>query len=303
MRLELHARFISRPLTPALWRVPPPPDTAHSWVMNSPLPTVLVNLNCTGVTTTTLGVSVTRFITSAGEQTIPPFGSATNPVLVSGTVSVIGTVQAGGNTVSRVQAFLMGNPSPVGEKTVSVAAGTAQNNVTEANLDTTSLPDGDYTFFVRAIDSAGMSADSGSVTVRGHNISSAQTVSEIRQISTGTPTRYSLVNPGEAPVPLDGTTQILARLYGGSNGYNGNVYLCLQRGNPATGSSNTSVGVQAANIQSGATYDFGYTWETTSSGNTPASAPYDSLFLSGSAACDDISNPATTSVIRVTVHN
>ena len=260
---------------------------------------VNVSLTCTAAAPlTTLGLGVT----SVGGQSVPPYGTTTNPAVVSGTISIVGYVQAGANPVTTVQAFVIGNPVAVGEKAVAVAAGVRQNTVTQADLDTTALPNNIYTFFVRAIDSAGASADSSPVTVRVNNTSSTSAASEIRQITTANPPKDYLVNPGESPVPLSGTTKVFARLYGGSNGYNGNVYLCLQRGNPANGSSNTSVGVQAANIQSGAVYDFGYSWDTPSSGNTP-SGQFDNLFLSGSSACDSISNPATTSVIRVTVNN
>jgi hypothetical protein len=262
-----------------------------------PARTVPVTLNCTDVTP---AAPLSLNVSSVGNQSVPPFGTSSNPAVVSGTVSVSGTVQAGANPVSRVQVYLVGNGAPtlVGEKAVMVPAGAKQDNITEANLDTTALPDATYTFFVRAIDSTGASADSAPVSVKVSNTTTSVTTSEIRQITTGTPAQYYLVNPGEAPVPLSGTTKVLARLNGGSSGYNGYVYLCLQRG-----SSSTPVGVQSANIQTGATYDFGYTWETQSSGNTPAGVPYDNLFLSGSRACDSVSDPATTSVIRVTVSN
>ncbi|WP_425145133.1 hypothetical protein [Deinococcus sp.] len=258
-----------------------------------PRKSVTVNLSCTAPAAA-LGLGITQ----VGTQSVPPYGTASNPALVSGRVSVSGYVQAGANPVSRVQVFAVGGSAPLSELAVSVPANTRQDGITQANLDTTLLPDGSYSFFVRAIDSGGASADSNPVSVQLKNASSSPAVSEIRQVGS-TP-----VSPGDAPVAISGSTQISARLYAGAGGYNGNVYLCLQRGNPQTGGSvNTPIGIQSANIQPGAVYDFGYTWETRSAGNTPADAPYDTLFLSGSRACDDVSNPATTSFIRVLVKN
>ena len=265
-----------------------------------PSKTVTVNLNCTAATVTALGIGVT----DVAGQSVPPYGTAANPAVVSGTVTVSGYVQAGTNPVSSVQVLLVGNPYPVGQLTVSVPAGTRQDNVSQANLDTTQLSNGSYSFYVRAVDSTGATSDSSPVTVRVNNVATPpanpSTSSEITQVNS-TPISNGR---NSTPQALSGTASIFGRLHSGSQGFNGAVHLCLQRGNPnTTGSTNTSVGVQSASMQAGAVYDFGYSWNTTASGSTPADALYDSLFLSGSPRCDDISNPATTSFVQVKVGN
>ncbi len=255
---------------------------------------VTVNLNCTAATVTTLSIGVTN----VGGQSIPPYGTAANPAIVSGTVTVSGYVQAGANPVSRVQVLLVGNPYPVGQLAVSVPAGTRQDNVSQANLDTTQLSNGSYSFFVRAVDSTGASADSAPVTVTVNNVATppanSSTAAEITQVNQ-TPISNGR---NSTPLTVSGSVKVFFRVYAGSQGYKGNVYLCLQRG------GNTTIGTASVNMLANGVGDFGYFWDSTLSGNTPAGTAYDTLFLTASPKCDNTVNTvSSTSAVQVKVSN
>ena len=237
-------------------------------------------------------------------QNVPPFTSKSNPTVVLGKVTFYGDIQAS-DTAAVETVKLLNDGTVLSQNTVSVPAGSHSDyNIRLLDLDTTTLPNGLYTMTMRVVDSSGAFSETAPFVIRVDNGVGPLPVSEI----------YSLngvhVSPGQAPVILQKSYYTYdVNLFGGTPGYAGLLYTCLERGGRRMLLGQIPFGPQVGLVYPVpvdgvsplelATNSDQIAVTDTSNGNS------DSLFISGNSACDTGpgSNLPTTSIIRVIFTN
>jgi Papain family cysteine protease len=236
-------------------------------------------------------------------QNVSPFTSKSNPTVVLGKVTFYGDIQAS-DTAAVETVNLLNNGTVLSQNTVSVPAGRHSDyKIRLLDLDTTALPNGLYTMTMRVVDSTGAFSETAPFVIRVNNRSEPGPASELYTING------AVVSPGQAPVVLQKKFyKYDVNVFGGSTSYSGSLYTCLERAGQRilmgqipfdSRFENYPVpvnGVSPFEVASGSDQ---IAVTDTSNGN------FDTLFISGNAACDvsPSSNLPSTSIIRVIFTN